>query len=93
MDNDEWIDCTIFNEKLLNNYAIGENTLENKMVFVEAQFQTSTLNDELRTNIVVAKRTDNKLIMFDLAKYNSEEKNQPQLFNHTVEALEDDLPF
>jgi single-stranded DNA-binding protein len=98
VNNDEWLDIFVFNEKLLSNFSIGEILLENKMALIECQLQTSNTGD--KNTLVVAKRNDNKFILLDIERNyegngnKSEVKNKTSSYkNNSINLEDDDLPF
>lgn len=96
VNNDEWLDIFIFNERLLSNFNIGEVMLENKMALIECQLQSSNNNNEQKNTLVVAKRSDNKFILLDVEKRNDKEGSDNPTSNYNNSNainMDDDLPF
>ncbi len=100
VENDEWLDVFIFNEMLLKNYQLGEVTMENKLIFIEGQLQASNNMADMKNNITVTKKSDNKFFVIDTVKTPSregEEHGSNQNTNYKNPSmdinLDDDLPF
>jgi single-stranded DNA-binding protein len=93
VNQDEWLDVFVFNERLLANYPAGEAPMENKLVFVEGQIQSGNNPNELKNNITITQRSDNKFFIIDNPKNNGEEKSEESSNAMGNISLDDDLPF
>ena len=99
VENDEWLDIFIFNENLLKNYQLGEIPMENKLVFIEGQLQASNSMNEIKNNISVTKKSDNKFFIIDTVKAEPREgqggNGGYSGASSSIDSmnLDDDLPF